>query len=146
MATSAASIQYCTRSCSQGIRQKERKERKKGGKKEKKGKEKATRLERKAISTCGWHDLLGYMAAEVLICSTYWFLWPISKRHYDPPESGTGSDNVLSRDDLTIHCDPSSESSSPTFTYTVSGTEQMFNKCTSNWREKHFYGFPLLLS
>ena len=53
MATPAASIQYCTRSCIQGIRQEERKERKEGGKKEKKGKEKATRLERKAISTCG---------------------------------------------------------------------------------------------
>ena len=53
MATPAASIQYCTRSCSQGIRQKEeRKEEKKGGReqeKKRKRKEKATRLERKAV-------------------------------------------------------------------------------------------------
>ena len=72
------------------------------------------------------------MVAEVLILSTYRFLWPISKRQYDLPESGTGNYNVVLGDDLTIHCDPSSESSSPTFPYTVSGTEQMFHKYTSN--------------
>ena len=53
MATPAASIQYCTRSFSQGTRQKEeRKEEKKGGREEekkRKRKEKATRLERKAV-------------------------------------------------------------------------------------------------
>ena len=75
MATPAASIQYCTRSCSQGIRQKEeRKEEKKGGREEEKKKEKkrkGNQIRKKGCSTCGWHALVGYTVAEVLICSTY---------------------------------------------------------------------------